>query len=127
MRESRTSGFVRGAHSNMCPYRDRYLPRSSSGECDGLAVLTAKYITNTFDLGDGGIGFPGCHWVLRSISFKDRLCGDLEIARNGPLPAMTGVGRSRAPWNRFLPEITRREMLKVTAAAAVSNYHRSPK
>ncbi len=23
MRESRTSGFVRGAHSNMCPYRDR--------------------------------------------------------------------------------------------------------
>jgi hypothetical protein len=22
MRESRTSGFVRGAHSNMCPYRD---------------------------------------------------------------------------------------------------------
>jgi hypothetical protein len=26
MRESRTSGFVRGAHSNMCPYRDPYLP-----------------------------------------------------------------------------------------------------
>jgi hypothetical protein len=25
MRESRTSGFVRGAHSNMCPYRDPYL------------------------------------------------------------------------------------------------------
>jgi len=22
LRESRTSGFVRGAHSNMCPYRD---------------------------------------------------------------------------------------------------------
>jgi hypothetical protein len=25
MRESRTSGFVRGVHSNMCPYRDPYL------------------------------------------------------------------------------------------------------
>ncbi len=30
MRESRTSGFVRGAHSNMCPYRDPYLHRISS-------------------------------------------------------------------------------------------------
>jgi hypothetical protein len=28
MRESRTYGFVRGAHSNMRPYRDLYLPRS---------------------------------------------------------------------------------------------------
>jgi len=28
MRESRTSGFVRGARSNMCPYRDRYLPET---------------------------------------------------------------------------------------------------
>jgi hypothetical protein len=26
MRESRTSGFVRGAHSNMCPYRDPDFP-----------------------------------------------------------------------------------------------------
>jgi hypothetical protein len=26
MRESRTSGFVRGAHSNTCPYRDPYFP-----------------------------------------------------------------------------------------------------
>ena len=26
MRESRTYGFVRGAHSNMRPYRDPYLP-----------------------------------------------------------------------------------------------------
>jgi hypothetical protein len=29
MREGRTSGFVRGAHSNMCPYRDLYLRPSS--------------------------------------------------------------------------------------------------
>jgi hypothetical protein len=26
MRESRMSGFVRGARSNTCPYRDPYLP-----------------------------------------------------------------------------------------------------
>jgi hypothetical protein len=28
MRESRTYGFVRGAHSDMRPYRDLYLPQS---------------------------------------------------------------------------------------------------
>ena len=48
------------------------------------AGLTAKYITNTFDLGDGEIDFPACHRVLRSIGFKGWLCVDLDIARNGP-------------------------------------------
>ena len=28
MRESRTSGFVRWARSNMCPYRDPYPPQN---------------------------------------------------------------------------------------------------
>jgi inosose dehydratase len=48
------------------------------------AGLTAKYITNTFDLGDGEIDFPACHRLLRSVSFKGWLCVDLDIARNGP-------------------------------------------
>jgi inosose dehydratase len=48
------------------------------------AGLTAKYITNTYDLGDGEIDFPACHRVLRSIRFKGWLCVDLDIARNGP-------------------------------------------
>jgi inosose dehydratase len=48
------------------------------------AGLTAKYITNTYDLGDGEIDFPACHRVLRSIRFKGWLCADLDIARNGP-------------------------------------------
>jgi inosose dehydratase len=48
------------------------------------AGLTAKYITNTYDLGDGEIDFPACHRVLRSIHFKGWLCVDLDIARNGP-------------------------------------------
>jgi sugar phosphate isomerase/epimerase len=37
-----------------------------------------------FDLGDGEIDFPGCHRVLKSISFKGYLVVDLDIARNGP-------------------------------------------
>jgi inosose dehydratase len=48
------------------------------------AGLTAKYIMNTCDLGDGEIDFPACHQVLRSIGFKGWLCVDLDIARNGP-------------------------------------------
>ncbi len=48
------------------------------------AGLTAKYITNTFDLGDGEIDFSACHRVLRSISFKGWLCADLDITRSGP-------------------------------------------
>ena len=48
------------------------------------AGLAAKYITNTYDLGDGEIDFPACHRVLRSIHFKGWLCADLDIARNGP-------------------------------------------
>jgi sugar phosphate isomerase/epimerase len=37
-----------------------------------------------FDLGDGDIDFPGCHRVLKSISFKGWLIVDLDIARQGP-------------------------------------------
>jgi hypothetical protein len=39
MRESRTSGFVRGAHSNVCPYRDPNLANLRRG-MHGDAVLT---------------------------------------------------------------------------------------
>jgi inosose dehydratase len=48
------------------------------------AGLTTKYLTNTYDLGDGEIDFPACHKVLRSIQYKGWLCVDLDIARNGP-------------------------------------------
>lgn len=37
-----------------------------------------------FDLGDGEIDFPGCHRVLKSVSFDSWLIVDLDIARNGP-------------------------------------------
>jgi inosose dehydratase len=48
------------------------------------AGLAAKYLTNTYDLGDGEIDFPACHRVLRSIRYQGWLCVDLDIARNGP-------------------------------------------
>ena len=37
-----------------------------------------------FDLGDGDIDFPGCHGVLKSISFQGWLVVDLDISRQGP-------------------------------------------
>jgi sugar phosphate isomerase/epimerase len=48
------------------------------------AGLTAKYVGNTFDLGDGEIDFEACHRVLKNIGFKGWLCSDLDIARKGP-------------------------------------------
>jgi inosose dehydratase len=63
-------------------YRDRLMMADYKDA--KRAGLTAKYITNTYDLGDGEIDFPACHRVLRSIGFKGWLCVDLDIARNGP-------------------------------------------
>jgi sugar phosphate isomerase/epimerase len=37
-----------------------------------------------YDLGDGEIDFPGCHKVLRSMSYEGWLIVDLDIARLGP-------------------------------------------
>jgi sugar phosphate isomerase/epimerase len=37
-----------------------------------------------FDLGGGEIDFPGCHRVLKAMSFKGWLVVDLDIARQGP-------------------------------------------
>jgi inosose dehydratase len=37
-----------------------------------------------FDLGDGEIDFPGCHRLLKSMSFKGWLVVDLDIARQSP-------------------------------------------
>jgi len=36
------------------------------------------------DLGDGEVDFPGCHQVLKSISYKGFVCVDLDTARLGP-------------------------------------------
>ena len=62
MRESRTSGFVRGAHSNMCPYRDPYLlvlrkPNSSHSDRGGTdRGGTAEGQTERYSCFDDPIG-----------------------------------------------------------------------
>lgn len=48
------------------------------------AGLTAKYVGNTYDLGDGEIDFVACHRVLKGMAFDGWLCSDLDIARQGP-------------------------------------------
>jgi len=37
-----------------------------------------------FDLGDGGIDFPACHRILKTIRYQGWICVDLDIARQGP-------------------------------------------
>jgi len=60
----------------MADYKDaRRLENAKPGAFDRNSI---------FDLGDGEIDFPGCHRVLKSISFQGWLVVDLDIARNGP-------------------------------------------
>jgi sugar phosphate isomerase/epimerase len=44
----------------------------------------AKFFPSIYDLGDGQVDFPGCHLVLKSVSYKGWICVDLDTARNGP-------------------------------------------
>jgi inosose dehydratase len=44
----------------------------------------AKFFESIYDLGDGDIDFPGCHRVLRELSYKGWICVDLDRARKGP-------------------------------------------
>jgi sugar phosphate isomerase/epimerase len=46
--------------------------------------ISDKLQDDIFDLGDGDVDFPGCHRVLKSISYKGWLCVDLDVARKGP-------------------------------------------
>jgi len=60
----------------MADYKDaRRLENAKPGAFDRNSI---------FDLGDGEIDFPGCHRVLKSISFQGWLVVDLDIARHGP-------------------------------------------
>ena len=47
MRESRTYGFMRGAHSNMRPYRDPYLPPLSSPLSSPYLPLIFQSVTSS--------------------------------------------------------------------------------
>lgn len=46
--------------------------------------VSSRFLDNIFDLGDGTIDFPGCHLVLKSVTYKGWICVDLDVARRGP-------------------------------------------
>lgn len=48
------------------------------------AGLQKDFKSSIYDLGDGEVDFPGCHRILKSMSYKGWICVDLDIARNGP-------------------------------------------
>ncbi len=54
----------------------RVFPQDSSG---------ALFQNSIYDLGDGQVDFPGCHRVLKSVSFRGWICVDLDTSRLGPL------------------------------------------
>jgi len=45
----------------------------------------ARFFSSIYDLGDGQVDFPGCHRVLKSVSYRGWICVDLDTARHGPL------------------------------------------
>jgi sugar phosphate isomerase/epimerase len=52
------------------------LPRDSA---------SARFFASIYDLGDGGVDFPACHHVLKSVNYRGWICVDLDTARKGPL------------------------------------------
>jgi sugar phosphate isomerase/epimerase len=46
---------------------------------------TARFFASIYDLGDGKVDFPGCHRVLKTVSYRGWICVDLDIARKGAL------------------------------------------
>ncbi len=63
---------------------DKYKSRLMLADYKDAKNISDRLQDNIFDLGDGDIDFPGCHRVLKSISYKGWLCVDLDVARNGP-------------------------------------------
>ena len=44
----------------------------------------ARFFSSIYDLGDGEVDFPGCHRVLKSVTYRGWICVDLDTARQGP-------------------------------------------
>jgi sugar phosphate isomerase/epimerase len=69
----------------MADYKDaKRLPGAKPDAFDRASI---------FDLGAGEIDFPGCHRVLKSISFQGWLIVDLDIARERPRASYERCGR----------------------------------
>jgi len=63
---------------------DKYKGRLMLADYKDAKNISDKLQDDIFDLGDGDVDFPGCHRVLKSISYKGWLCVDLDVARKGP-------------------------------------------
>lgn len=72
----------------MMDYKDARWTTPPAGFIDSNgnvpAPETAKFLSSIYDLGDGEIDFPGCHRVLKEISYQGWNCVDLDTARKGP-------------------------------------------
>jgi sugar phosphate isomerase/epimerase len=64
------------------PTKDLVMP---SGKVLPKDSEEALFYNSIYDLGDGGVDFPGCHRVLKSENYKGWLCVDLDTSRLGPL------------------------------------------
>ena len=56
----------------------------TNGKTHAKDSKDAKFFNSIYDLGDGEVDFPGCHRVLKEMSFKGWICVDLDAARKGP-------------------------------------------
>ncbi len=63
------------------PQTDVVLP---NGKVHKKDTSSAKFFDSIYDLGDGEIDFPGCHRVLKEISYQGWNCVDLDRTRKGP-------------------------------------------
>jgi inosose dehydratase len=72
------------------PKADLVLP---NGKVEKKDSSEAKFFDSIYDLGDGDIDFPGCHRVLKQISYKGWNCVDLDRTRNGPRASYVHCGK----------------------------------
>jgi sugar phosphate isomerase/epimerase len=71
------------------PGTDWVLPNGQVLQKDSEA---ARFYASIYNLGDGGVDFPGCHLVLKSINYGGWICVDLDTAREGPLSSYERCG-----------------------------------
>lgn len=71
------------------PGKDWVLP---NGQVLAKDSEMARFYASIYDLGDGGVDFPGCHRVLKSVNYRGWICVDLDTARQGPLASYERCG-----------------------------------
>lgn len=71
--------------SDVVQVLDRYKHRIHFLDYKDAKRNAPTFKESIVDLGDGEIDFPGCHRVLKSVSYRGWVCVDLDTARLGPL------------------------------------------